>query len=83
MPRIVINGREVRSPVARFVLLVVASVIAAIVLASAGAWLLIFLGVGTVVVIVVSVAALLFAAGAVAWALLSALVRRADRTGRW
>jgi predicted membrane protein len=76
MPRIIINGEEIRSPLARFVLLVVGCVLGAIVLASAAAWALIFLGLGTVFVIVASVVALLLAAVFVPWAVVSALLRR-------
>lgn len=83
MPRIVINGEEVRSPVARFVLVVLASVIAAVVLASAAAWVLILLGLGTVVVIIAALVALLVAAVAVPWAVISARLRRGDRGPRW
>jgi hypothetical protein len=76
MPRIIINGDEIRSPLARFVLLVVGCVFAAIVLASAAAWVLIFFGLGSVFVVVASVVALLLAAVFVPWAVVSALLRR-------
>ncbi len=82
MPRIVINGEEVRSPVTRFVLLVFVSVIAAVVLASAAAWVLILLGVGTVIVVVVAVLALLAAAIALPWLVISRAVGR-DVGRRW
>jgi len=83
MPRIVINGEEVRSPLARLVLLVVVSVMGAVVLASAAAWVLILLGLGGAVVLIAFVAALLIAAVAVPWAIVSALLRRSGRGGRW
>jgi len=78
MPRIIINGEEVRSPLARLVLLV-----GAVVLASAAAWVLILLGLGGAVVLIAFVAALLIAAVAVPWAIVSALLRRSGRGGRW
>jgi len=83
MPRIIINGEEVRSPLARLVLLVVVSVMGAVVLASAAAWVLILLGLGGAVVLIAFVAALLIAAVAVPWAIVSALLRRSGRGGRW
>jgi hypothetical protein len=76
VPRIIIDGQEIRSPLARFVPLVVGCVVGAIVLASAAAWVLIFLGLGTVFVVIASVVALLLAAVFVPWAVVSALLRR-------
>jgi hypothetical protein len=83
MPRIVINGEEVRSPLARLVLLVVVSVMGAVVLASAAAWVLILLGLGSAVVLIAFVVALVLAAVMVPWAIVSALLRRGGRGGRW
>jgi len=76
MPRIIINGEEVRNPLLRFVLLAVAATLVAVVLASAAAWLLILFGVGTAVALAAFVLALVAAAIAVPWALFSALLRR-------
>ena len=83
MPRIIINGEEVRSPLARLVLLVVVSVMGAVVLASAAAWVLILLGLGGAVVVIAFALALLFAAVMVPWAIVSALLRRSGRGERW
>jgi hypothetical protein len=83
MQRIIINGEEIRSPLARFVLLVAVSVIVAVVLASAAAWVLILLGLGTVVVVIAAALALLVAAVAVPWAIVSALLRRGAHRSRW
>jgi len=67
MPRIIINGEEVRSPLARLVLLVV----------------LILLGLGTAVALIAFALALLIGAVMVPWAIVSALLRRSGRGGRW
>ncbi len=79
MPRIVINGEEVRSPLARFVLLVVACVVLAVLLASAAAWALVLLGLGVAAALIAFAAALLLAAVAVPWAVISTLLRRGGR----
>jgi hypothetical protein len=79
MPRIVINGEEIRSPLARLVLLVAVSVVAAVVLASAAAWVLILLGLGTALALVAFALALLVAAVVVPWAIVSALLGRGRR----
>ncbi len=79
MPRIVINGQEVRRPLARFVLLVIGCVVAAVVLASAAAWVLILLGLGTVIVVFAFVLALLLAAVLIPWAVITALLGRGGR----
>lgn len=78
MPRIVINGEEVRNPLARFVLLAVVVTVAAVVLASAAAWLLILFGLGTAVALAAFVLALLAAAIVVPWAMFKRLLRRHD-----
>ena len=78
MPRIVINGEEVRNPLARFVLLAVVVTLAAVVVASAAAWLLILFGLGTAVALVAFVLALLAAAIVVPWAMFRSLLRRRD-----
>jgi len=80
MPRIIINGEEVRNPLLRFVLLAVAATLVAVLLASAAAWLLILFGLGTAVALAAFVLALLVAAIALPWAMFSALLRR--RGGR-
>jgi hypothetical protein len=82
MPRIVINGEEVRNPLVRFVVLAVVVTVVAVVLASAAAWLLILLGLGTAVALVAFVLALLVAAIVVPWAIFSALLRSRDDVRR-
>jgi hypothetical protein len=76
MPRIIINGEEVRNPLLRFVLLALAGTLVAVVLASAAAWLLILFGLGTAVALAAFVLALIAAAVVVPWAMFSALLRR-------
>jgi hypothetical protein len=76
MPRIVINGEEVRNPLARFVVLAVVVTVAAVVLASAAGWLLLLFGLGTAVALAAFVLALLAAAIVVPWAIFKALLRR-------
>lgn len=73
MPRILINGQELRRPVARFVLTVVAIVAGAVLLASAAAWLPILLGLGAGVAVAAFAVAPLAGAAALASAALAAL----------
>jgi len=58
-------------------------VVAAVVLASAAAWVLILLGLGTAVALIAFALALLIGAVMVPWAIVSALLRRSGRGGRW
>jgi hypothetical protein len=73
LPRILINGQELRRPVARFVLTVVAIVAGAVLLASAAAWLPILLGLGAGVAVAAFAVAPLAGAAALASAALAAL----------
>lgn len=70
MFRVVINGRELSNPFVRIALLVIGSVVAAILVASAVVWVVFLLGAGLVLAAGIGVISALALAVAVPWAAL-------------